>query len=90
MNSQQAAAKYWQGHAELKVIQVAMEKHIKRQTDQGVQDILTCVVDAIINVELEKKKQGENFPDLNKTISQIEDIEVPIVVDVPEYLKEQA
>lgn len=90
MNSQQAAAEYWRTHSELKIVQAAMEKHINRKTDQGVQDILTCLVDAIINVELGKKKHGENFPDLNKTIGQIEDIEVQIVVDVPEYLKEQA
>lgn len=90
MNSQQASAEYWRTHSELKVIQAAMENHIRRATDQGVQDILTCLVDGIVNVELEKKKHGENFPDLNKTISQIEDIEVPITVDVPEYLKEQA
>lgn len=90
MNSQQAAAEYWRTHSELKVIQAAMENHIRRATDQGVQDILTCLVDGIINVELEKKKHGENFPDLNKTISQIEDIEVPIVVDLPECMRDQA
>lgn len=90
MNSQQAAAEYWRGQSELKVIQVAMENHIRRATDQGVQDILTCLVDGIINVELEKRKQGEDFPDLNKTIGEIEDIEVPITVDLPEYMKEQA
>lgn len=90
MNSQQAAANYWRSFSELKVIRVAMENHIAKRDDQGVQDILSTLVEAIVNVELDKRKTGGTFPDLNKVIEKIESIDVPIEVEVPEYLKEQA
>jgi hypothetical protein len=90
MNSKQAAAEYWRGVSELKVIRVAMQNHISKSYDQGVQDILTTLVDAVVAVELDKRANNEPFPDLNKTIDDISKIEVQATIEIHECLKVQA